>query len=215
MLFRPEDIEGIGLQLPQDHLTVLPAPGQDAIQQFPDSDIPPHIVAQQSARVLYAHDKAKNKKAPELSDEIIRRLTAWFAANNWLAKAYFHAREVYEQAKKEAEQQGKTVPSVNFVVLGQRAAEESRRKELDNPDQTPNPFPGTVHPHQVQLPGQRFESEFNGAYRHLAQVSFLPLVFPFLLLKYLLLRCTFLIHRASLRTWNLELISCSVVQKAK
>ena len=180
LLFRPEDIEGIALQLPQDHLTVLPATGHDAFQQFPHSDIPPHIAAQQSARIQYAHDKAKNKKAPDLNDQIIRRLTAWFAANNWLAQAYYHAREVYEHAKTEAELQGKTVPSVNFVILGQRAAQKVRQQEMDNPEQTPNLFRGTVHPHQVQVPAQRFESEFNGIYRHLAQVCFLlAILIPF------------------------------------
>lgn len=156
--FSPEDIEGFDISVTGQKLTEIVGK---------DGKISTHNRANVEAQLMRRDDQATKN---DLNSEIVRRLHEWFAANSWMAKAYFHAREVYEHAKNEAEAQGKQVPQVSFVLLGQKAAQEAKQKIKDKQDR--NIFRKDVHPHLVQVPAQRFENEFNELYGHVAQVGF-------------------------------------------
>lgn len=159
--FSPEDIEGHDISVTGQNLTRITVDGQISVENRPNVE----------AQLMRRDDQAQED---QLNQEIIRRLHVWFAANSWMAQAYFHAREVYEHAKNEAEAQGKQVPQVNFVLLGQKDAKRAQEKIKAKEDHHlfPHIFRPDVHSHRVQLPAQRFENEFNDLYGHVAQVGF-------------------------------------------
>jgi hypothetical protein len=104
-------------------------------------------------------EQAREKK---LDENTVHHIHRYLAEHNWLARAYYHAREIYDEACKEAEQQNTAIPNINFVLLGQRAAERAAQKQAEQQGQ--QQIMGKVHPHQIQLPAQRLQNQFNEEY---------------------------------------------------
>ena len=114
-----------------------------------------------------------------LDAEIIRQLTAYFAANNWLSGVYYHAKEIYDMKVRECTAAGQSVPDFRLLLLNQRKV----REQGIDVDQA-------IHPHRLQQPMER-EREFNDPqnYGLMAQVlSLLQLLSMVFLCLGLLLR---------------------------